>query len=273
MKGIKAVSVQNVSSVNNVNFKGNETNSKVNNTAKPQNNITNGKKKIVLALAALGAAAVAGVAIYKHKNIIKKPIEKTEEITKQTGAKIKGLIKKEELPFDNKDVHITTKSGEKLGVKNTYRKYSAEYKGRDVVVEHKNITANNLDDYYGSSFAVIRDAKTNELVEIKPITLSGNERPIIRRKYEYEANRTKLRLNRKSFDKQGNEVTKTIINRETKAITTIKKNPDGSKEIVVNYGKGGNGNEFGSDNDYKKIITILPDGTKKINKKGRRIFP
>ena len=59
--------IQKLMSSESVNFKGNQVSNKDNNTTQPQNNIKNGKKKLVLALAAIGAAAVAGIAIYKGR--------------------------------------------------------------------------------------------------------------------------------------------------------------------------------------------------------------
>ena len=84
------MSVQNVSSVNSVNFKGNQASNKDNDTTQSQNNVKDGKKKLALALAALGAAAVAGVgiAVAIKKNAI--PTKLNLEKFKQIGNFDKG---------------------------------------------------------------------------------------------------------------------------------------------------------------------------------------
>lgn len=182
--------------------------------------------------------------------------ENSPATVEANNEKIKGLIKKEDLPFSKEDVVVTGKSGETQGTKYTFKKYSADYNGRDVVVEHKNIVAGNARGKV-QNYAVIRDAKTNELVSIKPITPDGKETAL----FQKVPVDTKVRNTEKFFDEQGNKVTKTLLNGKTEAITTTIKNPDGSKKIIVNYGCDG---DFSSDKARKKIIEIAPDGTKKI---------
>ena len=87
------MSVQNVSSVNSVNFKGNQANNK-NKTQQPQNNVENGKNKLTLALAALGATALAGIAIYKGKGTKLSSIKFDKGMAfLQNGDKFTGKIK------------------------------------------------------------------------------------------------------------------------------------------------------------------------------------
>lgn len=94
--------MQNVSSARNVNFKGNEINSKDSNTTQPQSNIKDGKKKLALALAALGAAAVAGVAIYKGKGTKLRNVTFNKGIAfSQNGDKFTGKIKDKLANGDN----------------------------------------------------------------------------------------------------------------------------------------------------------------------------
>ncbi len=184
-------------------------------------------------------------------------VENNSATVESNNEKIKELIKKEDLPFSKEDVVITGKSGDTQGVKYTFEKYSADYNGRDVVVEHKNVVADNLRSNV-QNYAFIRDAKTGELVSIKPITLEGKERPL----FQKAPIDVKVRNTEKILDEQGNKVAKTLCNGQTKAITTTIKNPDGSRKIIVNYGYG---SDFDSDKARKKIIEIASDGTKKIH--------
>ena len=88
------MSIQNASSVNNVNFKVNDVDSKDTNVQQPQSNIKDGKKKLALALAALGAVAAAGVAIYKGKGTKLSDIAYDKGVAfSQNGEKFTGKIK------------------------------------------------------------------------------------------------------------------------------------------------------------------------------------
>ena len=263
------MSVQSVSPINQVNFRENQTNNNDTNTVQNQSEIKNGKTKLVLALTALGIAAVAGVAIYKGKQKAgNKVIQETEEVIKKEANSIQELIKKDNLPFNSKTT-ISTSGENLIAKKTTFNKCSAEYKGKDVVVEYKNIVSRNSHGI-GENFAVIRDAKTNELIEIKPVTAKGNDRPLAQISI---GDNVKLRKTETIFDKSTKtSAKKTVVNGKTKAITTTVKNPDGSKTITVNYGKNGNGQDFDAKSAYKKIINITADGKKSIKTVGTDVF-
>lgn len=86
--------VQNSLPVNNLNFESTKTDAKIPDATQPKNSIKDGKKKLALALAALGAAAIAGAAIYKGRGTKLSSIKFDKGIAlSKNGDKFTGKIK------------------------------------------------------------------------------------------------------------------------------------------------------------------------------------
>ena len=242
---------------------------KINNKEITQNSNTqevdDDNKKLVLALGCLATIGAVGIGLCLRKG--SPATTEGEKLIQKTEKGIKGLIKKEELPFNGEEiVSVKNSKGEEIAKKQVNCKYNATYNGNDVIVEHKTIGMKNSEEInVNSDFAVIRDAKTNELIEMKPITELGDESSFLK----VSRNITKVKKTEKSIDDKGSEVLKTIVNGKTKSITTTIKNPDGSRKIIVNYG-GNNG--FDDEKAYKKIIEISSDGKKTVSKIGTKFI-
>ena len=91
------MTVKSISSLENVSFKAKQTESKEKTAIKAENSISDGTKKLLLALGVLGTVAAAGIAIYKGRSGI---------------GKLRKAIKSGETGvFD-----IVTKNGDKFSI-------------------------------------------------------------------------------------------------------------------------------------------------------------
>ena len=259
------MSVQNISGVSTISTKYLPENQVQTTKQIPQTEKKDGKKKLALALAGLAAAGIAAAVITHNKNnSLQNPKIQQEfsEGAKTVGEKIKGLVKKDNLPFDFGNKTILDKKGNKFAVKNTYDKYTAQYNGKDVIVEHKFIGARNLHKHsYG--YAFIKDSETGEILNVKKLTLEGNE--IMQPSVKKAAEGNIIRTTEKIADENGNTILKTYKNGKLHSTQTTVLNPDCSRQIAIEYADNGS-------KDYKKIIDIAADGTKKVTEHGKRLF-
>lgn len=259
-------------SVQNINGSGNITPIKVQYAKQEENNAQdtiqkekkNGKKKLALALAGLAAVGIAAIVIANGKKPASIDGEKTRnglnEALNAGKEKIKALVKKEDLPFDNSTKTILDGKGKIFAAKDTISKYTAQYNGKDVIVEQKLISAENLHKHNNGQYAFIRDAKTGKILDVKRLTLEGNE---ILASSKTPAKKNVLKTIEKTANENGNKIVKTYKNGKLYSTQTTVLNPDNSKQIIV---------EYAYDKGYKKIIDIAADGTRKITKEGRPMF-
>ena len=114
------MSVQNISGVSTISTKYLPENQVQTTKQIPQTEKKDGKKKLALALAGLAAAGIAAAVITHNKNnSLQNPKIQQEfsEGAKTVGEKIKGLVKKDNLPFDFGNKTILDKKGNKFAVK------------------------------------------------------------------------------------------------------------------------------------------------------------
>lgn len=260
-----SMKISSATNAQNIRFKSMETKPKTATTVskEPQKD---GKKKLALALAGLAAIGIAAIVIANGKKPAAADNNKVQnslnEAANTCKEKIKGLVKKENLPFDDSTKTILDKNNEIFATKDTYAKYKAQYKGKDAIVEEKMISSENLRPVYGH-YAFIKDPETGKILDVKRLTLEGDE--IIKPASRKAAEGNILKTTENLINESGNKVKKTYKNGKLHSTQTTVLNPDNSRQIIIEYAdKGSKG--------YKKIINIATDSTKTITEEGKRFL-
>lgn len=269
------MSIQSVSSVGNTSFKNNIQKATESKTAPSE--IKDGKKKLALTLGGLAtlgvvtAGVIYGIKTGKIGKAQQKVQEEVQEQGQKAAEKIKGLIKGDDIPFEKGKIETTTikkhrvardKAGKLLGdetkelkvKKVTIGKFNANYNGKDVIVEEKNIIAPNLAQT--GTFAFIRDKETNELIATRCIApYTRREIPFTRVEKSPGIHRTAIQ----STDDAGNKVQETFKNGKLYSTRRIANNPDGSRRITIDY----------TGKSSPTIIDIAADGTRTVVQKAQ----
>lgn len=218
------------------------------------------KQKLALTLGALGAvgAAAVGIAMKVKKgkgadvaDMVKDGADKLKKAVTNAKNKVKITIG-EELPFDKTIKKV--KCGDELLDKSILSKYSAKVGDKDVVFEQIS--------YGNDIYDILRDKETNKIIKAGRGTCLQRKTILAPFKRKNISNtETILKTSKKSLDKAGNEITETFKNGKLFSKQTTIKNPDGSKQIIVEYGR-----------NSKKIIDIAKDGTKATKFVGDRFY-
>ena len=258
-----------VSSVHSTPMKGSVANNTA--AANPQEKkdvkeiIKDNKGKIALALGALAAAGVAAVALTRGKKVNEISQDAVRNISENKNVSLLNKVEnlrditqnsdRVEVQVFKKGLKQGAENTQPIALKETISKHAGTVDGKDVIVECKVVSGDMLHNYGNmGSFKFLRDAKTNEILEVERMT---NPRDLFHKGGV-------LRKSEKSIE-NGNNVITTLKNNIPYSKQTTVLNKDGSRDIIVEYfDKGSEG--------YKKVINIAKDGKRTVNETGRRML-
>ncbi len=258
-----------VSSVHSTPMKGSVANNTA--AANPQEKkdvkeiIKDNKGKIALALGALAAAGVAAVALTRGKKVNEISQDAVRNISENKNVSLLNKVEnlrditqnsdRVEVQVFKKGLKQGAENTQPIALKETISKHAGTVDGKDVIVECKVVSGDMLHNYGNmGSFKFLRDAKTNEILEVERMT---NPRDLFHKGGV-------LKKSEKSIE-SGNNVITTLKNNIPYSKQTTVLNKDGSRDIIVEYfDKGSEG--------YKKVINIAKDGKRTVNETGRRML-
>lgn len=258
-----------VSSVHSTPMKGSVANNTA--AANPQEKndvkeiIKDNKGKIALALGALAAAGVAAVALTRGKKVNEISQDAVRNISENKNVSLLNKVEnlrditqnsdRVEVQVFKKGLKQGAENTQPIALKETISKHAGTVDGKDVIVECKLVSGDMLHNYGNmGSFKFLKDAKTNEILEVERMT---NPRDLFHKGGV-------LKKSEKSIE-SGNNVITTLKNNIPYSKQTTVLNKDGSRDIIVEYfDKGSEG--------YKKVINIAKDGKRTVNETGRRML-
>lgn len=258
-----------VSSVHSTPMKGSVANNTA--AANPQEKkdvkeiIKDNKGKIALALGALAAAGVAAVALTRGKKVNEISQDAVRNISENKNVSLLNKVEnlrditqnsdRVEVQVFKKGLKQGAENTQPIALKETISKHAGTVDGKDVIVECKVVSGDMLHNYGNmGSFKFLRDAKTNEILEVERMT---NPRDLFHKGGV-------LRKSEKSIE-NGNNVITTLKNNIPYSKQTTVLNKDGSRDIIVEYFDEGS-------EGYKKVINIAKDGKRTVNETGRRML-
>lgn len=258
-----------VSSVHSTPMKGSVANNTA--AANPQEKkdvkeiIKDNKGKIALALGALAAAGVAAVALTRGKKVNEISQDAVRNISENKNVSLLNKVEnlrditqnsdRVEVQVFKKGLKQGAENTQPIALKETISKHAGTVDGKDVIVECKLVSGDMLHNYGNmGSFKFLRDAKTNEILEVERMT---NPRDLFHKGGV-------LRKSEKSIE-NGNNVITTLKNNIPYSKQTTVLNKDGSRDIIVEYFDDGS-------EGYKKVINIAKDGKRTVNETGRRML-
>ena len=258
-----------VSSVHSTPMKGSVANNTA--AANPQEKkdvkeiIKDNKGKIALALGALAVAGVAAVALTRGKKVNGISQDAVRNISENKNASLLNKVEnlrditqnsdRVEVQVFKKGLKQGAENTQPIALKETISKHAGTVDGKDVIVECKVVSGDMLHNYGNmGSFKFLRDAKTNEILEVERMT---NPRDLFHKGGV-------LRKSEKSIE-NGNNVITTLKNNIPYSKQTTVLNKDGSRDIIVEYFDDGS-------EGYKKVINIAKDGKRTVNETGRRML-
>lgn len=258
-----------VSSVHSTPMKGSVANNTA--AANPQEKkdvkeiIKDNKGKIALALGALAAAGVAAVALTRGKKVNEISQDAVRNISENKNVSLLNKVEnlrditqnsdRVEVQVFKKGLKQGAENTQPIALKETISKHAGTVDGKDVIVECKVVSGDMLHNYGNmGSFKFLRDAKTNEILEVERMT---NPRDLFHKGGV-------LRKSEKSIE-NGNNVITTLKNNIPYSKQTTVLNKDGSRDIIVEYFDDGS-------EGYKKVINIAKDGKRTVNETGRRML-
>ena len=258
-----------VSSVHSTPMKGSVANNTA--AANPQEKkdvkeiIKDNKGKIALALGALAAAGVAAVALTRGKKVNEISQDAVRNISENKNVSLLNKVEnlrditqnsdRVEVQVFKKGLKQGAENTQPIALKETISKHAGTVDGKDVIVECKVVSGDMLHNYGNmGSFKFLRDAKTNEILEVERMT---NPRDLFHKGGV-------LKKSEKSIE-SGNNVITTLKNNIPYSKQTTVLNKDGSRDIIVEYFDEGS-------EGYKKVINIAKDGKRTVNETGRRML-
>lgn len=258
-----------VSSVHSTPMKGSVANNTA--AANPQEKkdvkeiIKDNKGKIALALGALAAAGVAAVALTRGKKVNEISQDAVRNISENKNVSLLNKVEnlrditqnsdRVEVQVFKKGLKQGAENTQPIALKETISKHAGTVDGKDVIVECKVVSGDMLHNYGNmGSFKFLRDAKTNEILEVERMT---NPRDLFHKGGV-------LKKSEKSIE-NGNNVITTLKNNIPYSKQTTVLNKDGSRDIIVEYFDDGS-------EGYKKVINIAKDGKRTVNETGRRML-
>ena len=258
-----------VSSVHSTPMKGSVANNTA--AANPQEKkdvkeiIKDNKGKIALALGALAAAGVAAVALTRGKKVNEISQDAVRNISENKNVSLLNKVEnlrditqnsdRVEVQVFKKGLKQGAENTQPIALKETISKHAGTVDGKDVIVECKLVSGDMLHNYGNmGSFKFLRDAKTNEILEVERMT---NPRDLFHKGGV-------LKKSEKSIE-SGNNVITTLKNNIPYSKQTTVLNKDGSRDIIVEYFDDGS-------EGYKKVINIAKDGKRTVNETGRRML-
>lgn len=258
-----------VSSVHSTPMKGSVANNTA--AANPQEKkdvkeiIKDNKGKIALALGALAAAGVAAVALTRGKKVNEISQDAVRNISENKNVSLLNKVEnlrditqnsdRVEVQVFKKGLKQGAENTQPIALKETISKHAGTVDGKDVIVECKLVSGDMLHNYGNmGSFKFLRDAKTNEILEVERMT---NPRDLFHKGGV-------LKKSEKSIE-NGNNVITTLKNNIPYSKQTTVLNKDGSRDIIVEYFDEGS-------EGYKKVINIAKDGKRTVNETGRRML-
>lgn len=258
-----------VSSVHSTPMKGSVANNTA--AANPQEKkdvkeiIKDNKGKIALALGALAAAGVAAVALTRGKKVNEISQDAVRNISENKNVSLLNKVEnlrditqnsdRVEVQVFKKGLKQGAENTQPIALKETISKHAGTVDGKDVIVECKVVSGDMLHNYGNmGSFKFLKDAKTNEILEVERMT---NPRDLFHKGGV-------LRKSEKSIE-NGNNVITTLKNNIPYSKQTTVLNKDGSRDIIVEYFDDGS-------EGYKKVINIAKDGKRTVNETGRRML-
>ena len=258
-----------VSSVHSIPMKGSVVNNAA--TTNPQEKkdvkeiIKDNKGKIALALGALAAAGVAAVALTRGKKVNEIPQDTVRNISENKNVSLLNKVEnlrditqnsdRVEVQVFKKGLKQGAENTQPIALKETISKHAGTVDGKDVIVECKVVSGDMLHNYGNmGAFKFLRDAKTNEILEVERMT---NPRDLFHKGGVFKKVEKSI--------ENGNNVITTLKNNIPYSKQTTVLNKDGSRDIIVEYfDKGSEG--------YKKVINIAKDGKRTVNETGRRML-
>ena len=259
-----------VSSVHSIPMKGSVVNNAA--AANPQEKkdvkeiIKDNKGKIALALGALAAAGVAAVALTRGKKVNGISQDAVRNISENKNVSLLNKVEnlrditqnsdRVEVQVFKKGLKQGAENTQPIALKETISKHAGTVDGKDVIVECKVVSGDMLHNYGNmGAFKFLRDAKTNEILEVERTTNPGDlfHKGGVFKKVE------------KSIDENGNNVITTLKNNIPYSKQTTVLNKDGSRDIIVEYFDEGS-------EGYKKVINIAKDGKRKESEIGERFI-
>lgn len=258
-----------VSSVHSTPMKGSVANNTA--AANPQEKkdvkeiIKDNKGKIALALGALAAAGVAAVALTRGKKVNGISQDAVRNISENKNVSLLNKVEnlrditqnsdRVEVQVFKKGLKQGAENTQPIALKETISKHAGTVDGKDVIVECKVVSGDMLHNHGNMvAFKFLRDAKTNEILEVERMT---NPRDLFHKGGV-------LRKSEKSIE-NGNNVITTLKNNIPYSKQTTVLNKDGSRDIIVEYFDDGS-------EGYKKVINIAKDGKRTVNETGRRML-
>lgn len=258
-----------VSSVHSTPMKGSVANNTA--AANPQEKkdvkeiIKDNKGKIALALGALAAAGVAAVALTRGKKVNEISQDAVRNISENKNVSLLNKVEnlrditqnsdRVEVQVFKKGLKQGAENTQPIALKGTISKHAGTVDGKDVIVECKLVSGDMLHNYGNmGSFKFLKDAKTNEILEVERMT---NPRDLFHKGGV-------LKKSEKSIE-SGNNVITTLKNNIPYSKQTTVLNKDGSRDIIVEYFDEGS-------EGYKKVINIAKDGKRTVNETGRRML-
>lgn len=258
-----------VSSVHSTPMKGSVANNTA--AANPQEKkdvkeiIKDNKGKIALALGALAAAGVAAVALTRGKKVNEISQDAVRNISENKNVSLLNKVEnlrditqnsdRVEVQVFKKGLKQGAENTQPIALKGTISKHAGTVDGKDVIVECKLVSGDMLHNYGNmGSFKFLKDAKTNEILEVERMT---NPRDLFHKGGV-------LKKSEKSIE-SGNNVITTLKNNIPYSKQTTVLNKDGSRDIIVEYFDDGS-------EGYKKVINIAKDGKRTVNETGRRML-
>lgn len=258
-----------VSSVHSTPMKGSVANNTA--AANPQEKkdvkeiIKDNKGKIALALGALAAAGVAAVALTRGKKVNEISQDAVRNISENKNVSLLNKVEnlrditqnsdRVEVQVFKKGLKQGAENTQPIALKETISKHAGTVDGKDVIVECKLVSGDMLHNYGNmGSFKFLKDAKTNEILEVERMT---NPRDLFHKGGV-------LKKSEKSIE-SGNNVITTLKNNIPYSKQTTVLNKDGSRDIIVEYFDDGS-------EGYKKVINIAKDGKRTVNETGRRML-